>query len=204
MQYLKVTYRHIAKMLASALPVQDEEFTVKVEEYLAVIKAMPIEAKNALKVAYVFSRKVPRLEREDLFQDIALAVLRAQAKDEKLAYAIARMDWIDWWRKYSIRQHTSLDSVIEDTEGNSTTLGELIVGAVQFEHLVDGKIEAERLWSKIPEDIKPLVLKRLEGKPLLSERKRGRPNTGQVLNNAEKLRFGKWLKKEGYKLVLSY
>lgn len=203
MDYLKVTYRHIAKMLASALPVQDEEFTLKVEEYLDAIKAMPIEAKNALKVAYVFSRKVPREEREDLFQDIALAVFKAKAKDEKLAYAIARMDWLDFWRRYKIRQHASLDSVISDTEGNSTTLGELIVGAVQFEHMVDGKIESERLWTQIPEDIKPLVLKRLEGKPLISERKRGRPATGAVLNNTERSRFNRWLKSEGYKLAIA-
>jgi len=203
MDYLKVTYRQIAKMLCSALPVQNEDFTLKVEEYLTAIKAMPIEAKNALKVAYVFSRKVPREEREDLFQDIALAVLKAKAKDEKLAYAIARMDWLDWWRRYSIRQHTSLDSVINDTEGNSTTLGELIVGAVQFEHMVDGKIEAERLWSKIPDNIKPLVLKRLEGKPLISERRRGRPATGVILNDTERKRFSRWLKSDGYKLALA-
>ena len=70
----------------------------------------------ALKVAYVFSRKVPRQEREDLYQDIALAVFKAKTKDERLAYAIARCDWRNWWRR-----HTSL-IVAPDCLPSTTTL----------------------------------------------------------------------------------
>ena len=58
--YIQVTYRDIAKMLSSALPVEGEGFGDKVEEYLETIKALPREAKLALKVGYIFSRKVPR------------------------------------------------------------------------------------------------------------------------------------------------
>ncbi len=89
-QIKDITYRHIAKMLASALPVEGQEFGLKVEQYLDTIKRLPQEAKTALKSAYIFSRKVPREEREDLFQDIVLAVLKVKTKDEQLAYAIAR------------------------------------------------------------------------------------------------------------------
>lgn len=172
-QYIKVEYRDIAKMLASALPVEGEEFGRKVEEYLEAIKAMPVEAKTALKVAYIFSHKVPREEREDMFQDLALACFKAKVKDEKLAYAIARCDWLDWWSKYKIRQHTSLDSVVEDSEGNATTLAELLVGEMEFETKMDGQLDGERIWDKLPADIKPLVAKRLMGKALtVTERKR--------------------------------
>jgi len=80
-------------MLASALPVEGEDFGDKVNEYLETIKALPREAKLAMKVGYIFSRKVPRQEREDMFQDIALAVFKVKARDERLAYAIARCDW---------------------------------------------------------------------------------------------------------------
>lgn len=204
MDYLKVTYRDIAKMLASALPVEAEEFGLKVETYLEAIKAMPIEAKNALKVAYVFSRKVPREEREDMFQDIALAVFKAKASSEKLAYTIARLDWLDWWDKYKIRQHTSLDSVVETDNGNPVALGEMLVGEVEFETKINGKMDAERIWDKLPEDIRPLVLKRLEGKPILAgNRKRGNQATGALLNNTERSRFNRWLKADGYKLLIA-
>lgn len=186
--YLKVTYRDIAKMLASALPVQDAEFGVKVGEYLDIIKAMPQEQKTVLKVAYVFSRKVPREEREDMFQDLALAVFKAHTKEEKLAYTIARCDWRNWWRKYKIRQHTSLDTVIEDNEGNPVTLSELIVGEVEFENKINGKIEADRIWDMLPVHIKPIVLKRLIGK---------------ALNNSERGLLFRYVKSEGYKLLIA-
>ena len=87
-------------------------------------------------------------------------------KDERLAYAIGRCDWQDFWRKYTIRQHYSLDSVVEDNEGNPVTLSELIVGEVEFERKMNGKLDAERIWNKLPEVIKPLVNKRLIGKAL--------------------------------------
>lgn len=186
--YIKTTYRDIAKMLAGALPVEGQEFGLKVEEYLIAIKAMRQESKVALKVAYIFSRKVPREEREDMFQDLALAVFKAKTKDEKLAYTIARCDWRNWWRRYKIRQHTSLDTVIEDNDGNPVTLSELIVGEVEFENKIDGKIEADRIWDMLPEHIKPIINERLIGKGLNSSKR-------NILN--------RWVHKEGYKLLLN-
>jgi len=164
--YIQVTYRDIAKMLASALPVEGEEFGDKVNEYLETVKRLPREAKLAMKIGYIFSRKVPRSEREDMFQDIALALFKVKVKDERLAYAIARCDWRDFWRRYMIRQHYSLDTVVDDDEGNPVTMAELIVGEVEFERKMNGKLDAERIWDKLPEHIKPIVFQRLIGKAL--------------------------------------
>ena len=147
-RFIKVTYRDIAKMLASALPIEGEGFREKVESNLKTIQSLGTEAKTALKSAYIFSRKVPRQEREDLFQELALAVLKARTKDEKLAYAIARCDWLNWWKKYKIRQHYSLDTIVEDEDGNPRQMAELIVGEVDFEYKMDGKVDAERIWHK--------------------------------------------------------
>lgn len=188
MPRMKVSYREVAKMMVKALPVQGDDFGDKVEDYLKTIKAMPTEAKVALKSAYIFSRKVPYQEREDLFQELALAVFKAKTKDERLAYTIARCDWRNWWAKYSIRQHYSLDTVVEDDEGNPTTLAELIVGEVEFEFKMDGKIEADRIWNKLPEHIKPLVQKRLLGFGLP-------PREGMILH--------RWVKSSGYALLLA-
>lgn len=121
-------------MLCSALPVEGEDFGEHVNTTVEAIQQLNTEAKNALKSAYVFSRKAPRQEREDLFQELALALLKARTKDERLAYAIVRCDWINWWKKYKIRQHYSLDSIIEDENGNPQCMGELIVGEVDFEY----------------------------------------------------------------------
>ncbi|KKK62299.1 hypothetical protein LCGC14_3005700, partial [marine sediment metagenome] len=80
---IDVKYRDIARMLAKALPVEDEEFGTKVEEYRQVVVAMSAEQKTALKMAYIWSAKVPREEREDFFQDLALTLLKANLHEEK-------------------------------------------------------------------------------------------------------------------------
>lgn len=183
-----ITYRDIAKMLVKAMPVEGEDFAEKVNEYLETIRVMPVQAKLALRSAYIFSRKVPIEEREDLFQDIALAILKAKVEDERLAYAIARCDWKDWWKRYKVRQHYSLDSVIEDDDGSPVTLGELIVGEAEFERKMDGKLDAERIWQKLPSYIKPIIQTRLLGK---------------AVNQTDRQRLNRWIKKEGYQLLLA-
>jgi len=188
MSYLKVTFRDIAKMLCIALPVEGEDFGEHVNNTLEAIQKLDTEAKNALKSAYVFSRKVPRQEREDLFQELTLTLLRARTKDEKLAYAIARCDWLNWWKKFKIRQHYSLDTIIEDEEGNPVTMAELVIGEVDFERKLDGKIEAERIWNMLPPEIKKIVLQRL---------------LGQALNGSQRVTLHRWVKTSGYQLLLN-
>ena len=132
-QLKDITFRNVAVMLASALPIEGEDFRERVEANLEAIKRLPSSQKTALKMAYIFSRKVPRQEREDFFQDIATTLVEADHADERLAYAIARCDWRDWWKRFKIRQHYSLDSVIQDTEGNPATFGELLVGESELD-----------------------------------------------------------------------
>lgn len=163
MNTIKVTYRDIAKMLCQAMPIEGQSHTDKVNGYIETITGMSQEAKTALKAAYIFSRKVPREEREDMFQDLTLAILKTQTKDERLAYTIARCDWRNWWAKYRIRQHMSLDSVVEDEDGSQTSLGELLVGECEFENKINGELEAQRIWDLLPPAIKTLVGKRLSG-----------------------------------------
>jgi DNA-directed RNA polymerase specialized sigma24 family protein len=189
-QLKDITYRHVAIMLASALPIEGEEFRERVGANLEAIKALPAEQKTALKMAYIFGRKVPREERGDVFQDIALALFKAHTRDDKLAYAIARCDWRDWWKKYKIRQHYSHDTIVEDEEGNPKQLSELIIGEVDFERKIDGKIDAETLWRKLDEfpAIKHLVKQRL---------------LGQTLTHMQSETLTRWAGKYGTTLLLS-
>ena len=141
-------------------------------------------------MAYIFSRKVPRQEREDLFQDIALTLLKHKTSEPRLAYAIARCDWRDWWKKYKIRQHYSLDSVTEDEDGSPATLAELIIGESEFEVKMDGKLDAQRIWQKLDKfpAIKKLVVKRL---------------IGQSLTKLETDTMNRWVSKFSTTLLLS-
>lgn len=169
MEYTDTTYRSIAKSMASHSGAQEEEYGLMVEETLKAIMSLPQADKYALKSAYVFSRKVPKNEREDVMQELFLNLYKSKAQDEKLCYAIARCDWKDWWKKYKIRAHYSLDESIGlDESGNPETIADILVNEIRFEYLVDGKLDAEYLWSKLPASIKPIIGKRLQSKALTS------------------------------------
>ena len=189
--YIKTTYRDIAIMLAKNLPLEGEDFGDKVNSYLEIIKSLPQEAKLALKSAYVFSAKVPREEREDLFQELTLAILKAKTKDEPFAYAIARCDWQNWWRKYKTREQFFggyLSETVTNAENQATEIGELIVGEAEFERKMDGKLDAQRIWGKLPDMIKPIIQRRLLGYPL---------------NANERQKLSRYVKAEGYKLLIA-
>lgn len=187
----QVTYRNIAKMLASALPLNSNEFCNKIAELLSTIKALPIEAKIALRSAYIFSRKVPKPEREDLFQELFKAIWEVRTKDEPFAYAIARQDWRNWWQKYMTRQHYlagSLNRTVLDSDNHEVELGELIVGECEFERKIDGKLDAERIWGKIPDPVKPVINRRLLGFPL---------------NATERQRLSRFVRQHGHEILLA-
>jgi hypothetical protein len=62
-QLKDITYRHIAIMLASALPIEGEDFRERVEANLEAIKTLPSYQKTALKMACIFMT-CPQLQRE--------------------------------------------------------------------------------------------------------------------------------------------
>lgn len=200
--YIKTEYRDIAKMLVKALPVEGDDFGLKVEEYINIIKSLPNEAKVSLKCAYIFSAKAPREEREDLYQSLFLAIWKVNPDSEKLAYSIARCDWLNFWKSYKIKQHLNLESITQSDDNNPDNLADMIIGSVEYETRYDGKIEAETIWSKIPEDIKPIILKKLSGKALISgKRKRGRPKVEQPLIGKHRFAYHKWLRKKAYQIL---
>ena len=47
--------------------------------------------------------------------------------------------------------------------GYAVTMGELVVGECDFEFKLDGKIDAERLYLKLPDKLKAVVQKKLLG-----------------------------------------
>jgi hypothetical protein len=165
-----VTYRSVAKMLASAIQIETE-FEAHVVEFLNVIEHLPQYQKTALKYAYIFSRKVPKEERADFYQELSLTLLEKRVKDDKLAYAIARCDWKDFWKAYKLHSQYNLDSIermadSEDGGGYGQDAidriayhTELLTGECEFDRTID----AQTLFDNLPSHIQPLVNKRLTG-----------------------------------------
>ncbi len=164
------TNRSIAKMLASALQIEGE-FAEHVQSYLREIDKLPNEQKRALKYAFIFSRKAPQQERQDLYQELAIKLLELRPSDDKLAYAIARCDWKDWWKSFKTRCHYNLDSIerLSDSEDGSDYGQDAIDRQMYHSDLLTGEIEskaridAKLLYNKLPKQIQAIVAKKLQG-----------------------------------------
>jgi len=205
----KANYQQIAKAAIGGPNFEDDN------QYIELVKAtakeldnLSINAKLAVEAGYIFSRKVPSSERQDLFQELVTAVLDSGTENPAFAYTIARRDWQDWWAKYKLHSQFYqgyLSEVILNSDGEETELAELVVGEVEFERKQIAKLDAESLWQQIPKDIQYLVSKRLQGKPLGAPRNRkaGKPKSSGTLNDTERKRLNRWAKTEGYKLLIN-
>ena len=78
--------------------------------------------------------------------------------------------------------------MVDDTDGNPITLAEMLVGETEFERKINGKLDAEAMFDKLPDTIKPIIEKRLIGK---------------ALNSSERNKLNRYVKKDGYKLILN-
>lgn len=162
----KNQYRHIAKWLNSKLPLSDDEFGASVPATMAELRKLPLADRLALKEAYIWSRKVPAQEREDLFGDIALVLIEKRVDCEPLAYAIARNNWRTWWSKYKLHSQFNvayLSEPVSMPDGETLEYGETLVGEVEFERKLDGEMDGKQLYDGLPRWVQELVQKRLLG-----------------------------------------
>lgn len=202
----KANYSQIAKAAISHSFDDDDEYIELVKRTASAYSELGTTGQLAVEAAYVFSRKVPSHERQDLFQELVLAVLDSGTENPAFAYTIARRDWQDWWKSFKLHSQYyegSMNEVIVNSEGEETELAELLVGEVEFEAKQIDKLDARRLWQQIPKDIQKLVVKRLRGRPLGSPRKRGkgRPKSSGSLDNTERQRLNRWTKANSHLLL---
>jgi hypothetical protein len=204
----KATYQQVSKAMLGPNFERDDSFIELVKETAKGIESLGINAKLAIEAGYIFSRKVPQDERQDLFQELVAAILDSGTEDAAFAYTIARRDWQNFWSKFKLHSQFwggYLSDTITNSDGEETELAELLVGEVEFENRQIDKLDAERLWHQIPADIQKLVTKRLQGKPLGSPRKRkaGQPKNSGTLNGTERQRLNRYVKTDGYKLLIN-
>ena len=202
----KANYSQIAKAAISHSFDDEDEYIELVKRTASEFGKLDDNAKLGIEAAYIFSRKVPSHERQDLFQELVCAVLDSETDNPAFAYTIARRDWQDWWKTFKLHSQFHegyLSEVLTNSEGEETELAELLVGEVEFEAKQIDKLDARRLWRQLPRDIQRLVVKRLQGKPLGSPRNRGkgRPKSTGSLDNTERQRLNRWVKANSHILL---
>ncbi len=204
----KATYQNISKAMLGPNFDRDDSFIELVKQTAKQVEALGINAKLAIEAGYIFSRKVPQEERQDLFQELVAAILDSGTEDAAFAYTIARRDWQNWWAQFKLHSQYYqgyLSETITNSDGDETELAELLVGEVEFENKQIDKLDAQTLWNQIPAAIQKLVTKRLQGKPLGAprQRKAGKPKNSGTLNGTERQRLNHWVKTQGYKLLIN-
>jgi hypothetical protein len=122
--------RKLAKALAKGLPVEGAAFGEHVDRIEHEVKALPKVRKTTLTLAYMFSAKVPRQERDDVSQEIILACLESGQTEESHLYIVARHTWAVWFKRWYTRQQYELgidfDKVVAERLGvNEPKLNEL-------------------------------------------------------------------------------
>lgn len=144
----------IANWLAVNLPIYDsghiQGMDETAKEYKAKIDAMPKHAQRALKFAYMFCHKVPRQDSEDLFQELALALLEQGKTPECNQYIVARRVWVDWWRKWYTKQNNEVSLAFDVEDATSQKLG---INDVLLSELVDGSTEMALLYEEVKSEI---------------------------------------------------
>jgi DNA-directed RNA polymerase specialized sigma24 family protein len=205
----KATYQSIAKAgIGDPSFDDDNEYIELVKTTAKAFENLDLNARLAVEASYIFSRKVPTPERQDLFQELITAILASGTENPAFAYTIARRDWQNWYTKYMLHSQFYqgyLSETITNSDGEETELAELLVGEVEFENKQIDKLDSQRLWRQIPKEIQVLITKRLQGKPLGAPRTRkaGQPKSSGTLNNTERQRLNRWVKTQGHKLLIN-
>lgn len=205
----RATYQRIARAGVGQPNFEDDD------EYIELVKStakafenLNLNARLAVEASYIFSRKVPTPERQDLFQELLTAVIASGTENPAFAYTIARRDTQDWYRQYKLHSQFFqgyLSETITNSDDEETELAELLVGEVEFERKQIDKLDSQALWHQIPKQIQVLIMKRLLGKPLGAPRKRkaGQPKSSGTLNNTERQRLNRWMRTQGHKLLIN-
>jgi len=173
---MDVSYRSIAKLLARGMPIDGQDYSDIIEGYIKSIEAMPPEQQSTLKSAYIFSRKAPEAERQDLFQHLVahgLAVLASWPKPilntAGFCYGVARNEWKFWTRKRKGRLKIlgggflSLNEPVRDSLDGDIELQDAIAGEVEFESKLNSELDCQAVLNTLPDRLKTILAKRLNG-----------------------------------------
>lgn len=176
---MRVSYRTIARLLASKLPVYGQEYSDMIEEYTKSIEAMPPEHQQALRASYIFSCMAPLEKREDIFQNIVSEILTTLAKREArglepvknlepFCYRVAQNWWRERWAIKKKREKKlngpfiSLNSKLKKCESGQVERLDTITDKLDHAGKLNSELDVQRVLDTLPDGIKATVIKRLE------------------------------------------
>jgi DNA-directed RNA polymerase specialized sigma24 family protein len=171
---MRVSYRSIAKILARGMPIEGQEYSDKIEEYIRILKRMPNENQQALKASFIFSCLAPKRDQQDLFQELVavtlteLARYNGRIKDvEAFCYTVAQHKWKTLYRNKKRRLKVlnggfiSLNTPVQNVDGKERELQDSIAGEIEFESELISKVDCKAVLDKIPDRIRAIAEKRL-------------------------------------------
>ena len=136
----------------------------KVITALAEQTAFPKEELN--KVLKYHLSHVPKVEREDVSQDLIEELLAKQPETLALAFILCKYKVYDWWHSYEGFRLFNAQYGSEpafDSDGDEVELIDTIPDTVEFERIIDDKLDSEQLFGKLPKRIQSIVNKKLIG-----------------------------------------
>lgn len=130
----------------------------------ALSRRLGIKSQELQNILGYWMRKSPPNNYEDSIQEISLAWMEQLPSTGGLAFAIARHQVSERWKRLYTRKRKdaiNLDEALDD--GSGRTQGEFIVDQVNYEALMCEEMDTTRTWAKLPEWVQALVQKKLDG-----------------------------------------
>ena len=135
---------------------------------------------------------VPHEEREDVAQDLVTELLAKHPETPGLAFILCKHKIHDWWHSYKgfrlFNAQYGSEPAFDSDDGTEVDLIDTIPDTVEFERVIDDKLDSEQLFGKLPKRIQGIVNKKL---------------IGIRLTRADSVALHKFIKKHGDELLKS-
>ncbi len=130
----------------------------------AMAKRLDVKAGELAKILAYWMKKSPPGEGEDMVQVISIAWLEQNPPNGGLAFAMARHEVSERWKRIYTRKRKdalSLDVAINDDTG--ATASDFIADVVNYEAMTISEMDARTVWNRLPKWIQEIVQLRLNG-----------------------------------------
>jgi len=149
----------------AVLPLTVRSLVAETADTLSPVLGIPkADLETALANAVrLVPHKATMEDRQDVLQELAATLYSVRPPNGAYATGVCRHVVHNWADRWHIRQHTSWEGLSGDDHPNGDWYRDQLLGMVEFEAKACGDLDGQALWSRLPDDMRRILIKRLRG-----------------------------------------